>query len=64
MRIVQAQIKHLDDLASLFDGYRMFYKQESNLKTAKAFLKERITNKESIIFIAYSNDNAIGFTQL
>ncbi len=64
MKIIQAQIKHLDDLVLLFDGYRMFYKQDSNLKTAKAFLKERITNKESIIFIAYSNDNAIGFTQL
>jgi GNAT superfamily N-acetyltransferase len=64
MRLVQAQLKHLDDLASLFDGYRMFYKQDSNLKEAKTFLKERITNKESILFIVYSSDKAIGFTQL
>ena len=64
MRIIQAQIKHLNDLVPLFNGYRMFYKQDSNIKDAKTFLKERITNKESIIFIAYSNDNAIGFTQL
>jgi len=64
MRIVQAQMKHLDDLVPLFDGYRMFYKQDSNLKEAKTFLKERITNKESNLFIAYYNDKAVGFTQL
>jgi GNAT superfamily N-acetyltransferase len=64
MKIIQVQIKHLDDLVPLFDGYRMFYKQDSNLKEAKTFLKERITNKESILFIVYSNDKAIGFTQL
>lgn len=64
MKIIQAQMKHLDDLVSLFDGYRMFYKQNSNIKDAKTFLKERITNKESIILIVYSSDNAIGFTQL
>ena len=64
MKIIQAQIKHLDDLASLFDSYRMFYRQDSNLEKAKSFLKERITNKESTIFIAYSNHDAIGFTQL
>jgi GNAT superfamily N-acetyltransferase len=64
MKIIQVQIKHLDDLVPLFDGYRMFYKQDSNLKEVKTFLKERITNKESILFIVYSNDKAIGFTQL
>ncbi len=64
MKIIQAQIKHLDDLASLFDSYRMFYRQDSNLEKAKSFLKERITNKESTIYIAYINDKAIGFTQL
>lgn len=64
VKIVQAQIKHLDDLVPLFNGYRIFYKQDSNIKDAKTFLIERIVNKESIIFIAYSNDNAIGFTQL
>jgi len=64
MKIIQAQIKHLDDLAPLSDGYRMFYKQDSNLEKAKSFLKERITNKESTIYIAYINDKAIGFTQL
>jgi GNAT superfamily N-acetyltransferase len=64
MLIVQAQIKHLDDLVPLFDDYRMFYEQNSNIKDAKVFLKERIANKESIIFIAYSNDKAVGFTQL
>lgn len=64
MHIVQAQIKHIEDLAPLFDGYRMFYRQDSDLEKAKSFLQNRITNKDSIIYIAYINNKAVGFTQL
>jgi len=64
MNIVQAQLEHLDDLVPLFDGYRIFYKQESNQDQARFFLKERIINNESVIYIAYHNDKAVGFTQL
>ena len=64
MHIIQAHIEHLDDLTQLFDAYRVFYKQASDLKSAKAFLKARIQNKESIIYIAYINEEAVGFTQL
>jgi len=64
MRIVQAHIKHLEELTPLFDAYRVFYKQDSDLESAKAFLKARIQNKESIIYLAYINNEAVGFTQL
>ncbi len=64
MKIVRAQLEHLEDLVPLFDGYRIFYKQESNLDHARLFLKERFLNNESIIYIAYSNEKAVGFTQL
>lgn len=64
MTIVQAQLKHLNDLAPLFDGYRVFYKQDSDIESAKAFLKERITQSDSIIYIAYLDEKAVGFTQL
>ena len=64
MNIVRAQIKHLEDLTPLFDGYRQFYGQDSNLEKAKAFLHDRITNNESVIYMAYLNDKAVGFTQL
>ena len=64
MTIVQAQSKHLDDLAILFDGYRVFYKQASDVDAAKKFLKERIEQNDSVIYMVYNGDKAVGFTQL
>jgi len=60
-------------LAELFDSYRQFYRQTSDVQSAKNFLNERISNKESIIYVAYetttstttTNQNKlVGFTQL
>lgn len=64
LTIVRANENHIEEVASLFDQYRVFYKQESNKKAASQFLRKRIKNKESIIFIAYLDDVAVGFTQL
>jgi len=64
MKITKAHKEHLNDLTPLFDGYRIFYKQQSNIEAAKQFLSERIKNNDSIIYIAYINDDAVGFTQL
>jgi len=64
MTIIKAQIEHLDHLIPLFDGYRVFYKQNSNTTKAKQFLFERLKNNDSIIFIAYIENIAVGFTQL
>ncbi len=50
--------------APLFDAYRMFYKQPSNIKAATDFLLERLTNNESVIFIAFTGGNAVGLCQL
>ena len=47
-----------------FDLYRLFYGQESNLEGAKEFLKERLVNEESVVFIAFDENNPIGFVQL
>jgi len=60
-RIIHAQI---EDIASLFDSYRVFYKMESDIDAAIAFLNDRISKEESIIFAAYERENAIGFVQL
>jgi GNAT superfamily N-acetyltransferase len=64
MNIIKATIDHLDDLAPLFDGYRMFYRQTSDLESARTFLKERIANNESVIYLAYLDNKPVGFTQL
>ena len=64
MTIIKANTEHLDLITPLFDAYRVFYKQESNLKTSKAFLQERFINNESTIYIAMKDNKAVGFTQL
>nr|WP_321236635.1 GNAT family N-acetyltransferase [uncultured Psychroserpens sp.] len=64
MTITRAKLKDLDALISLFDNYRIFYKQESNLAGVKRFLTQRIMKDDSIIYIAYIEGKAAGFTQL
>jgi GNAT superfamily N-acetyltransferase len=64
MTIIKAQLEQLPDLIPLFDGYRIFYRQASNFDKAKSFLRARLTNKESIIYIAYIDTYPAGFTQL
>jgi len=51
-------------VVALFNQYRIFYGQFSDLGMAKAFIDARLENQESIIFVAMHNDKAIGFTQL
>ncbi|MDB4265035.1 GNAT family N-acetyltransferase, partial [bacterium] len=60
-RIPRSQI---EDIVPLFDSYRVFYKMESDLDAAKAFLNDRISNEESVIFAAYEGEKTIGFVQL
>ncbi|NWQ43193.1 GNAT family N-acetyltransferase [Bacillus sp. EB106-08-02-XG196] len=64
MSIRKATINELDSLTELFDSYRVFYKQDSDIEAAKSFLKERLLNEDSVVFIAYDESNPIGFVQL
>ena len=65
MKIIQATLADIQALTSIFEAYRKFYRQAPNPEAAAAFLTERITREESVIFIA-KNDKGdiIGFTQL
>ena len=60
----QATIKDLDTLGTLFAGYLAFYERTHEAEAIRHFLAERISNKQSIIFIAESAGQAVGFTQL
>lgn len=64
MEIILARGDHLAELAILFDLYRVFYQQASDLKAAKKFLQERFQANESTIFIAREDYSTVGFTQL
>jgi len=64
-KIIKAEEKHIEKIGILFDLYRQFYKYESNLIKSTNYIKDRINNNESIIFIAINDANeAIGFVQL
>ena len=64
MEILQATIEHVEYVAELFDAYRQYYGQDSDLEGAKKFLSERIQQNESVIFVAFKDGQALGFTQL
>lgn len=74
MHIRLATIQDLDFLVPLFEGYRNFYRQSPDSNKARLFLKERLENNESLIYIAFANlpsrqagadsEKAVGFTQL
>jgi len=64
MEIIRAQLQHTDLIAPLFDAYRQFYKADSDLEASREFIQQRLSNNESIIFLALDDDKAIGFAQL
>jgi GNAT superfamily N-acetyltransferase len=64
MIIRRAKKKDIEQLSVLFDKYRIFYKRNGDIATAKQFLKKRIKRKESVIFVAEERNELIGFTQL
>lgn len=64
MNIVTANLTHLDDLATLFDNYRVFYQQSSDLAGSRQFLKARLEKGDSTILIATMDNKIAGFTQL
>ena len=62
--IKKASLEDLEASAGLFNLYRIFYRQESDVEKGKAFLKERFLNSESDIFLAIADGRAVGFVQL
>ncbi len=65
VKIIKADLSHTDDIARLFDLYRQFYQCEADLPLATEFIRQRLENNESVIFLAQNDQGgALGFTQL
>jgi len=64
--IREASSGDADVIAPLFDAYRQFYGKAPDLDLARAFLRQRLGNAESIVLIAVSAGGAepLGFVQL
>ena len=64
LKIIRANINHIEGISVLFDLYRQFYKYQKDLNNSKNYIYKRIVNNESIIFIGIENENIIAFVQL
>ena len=64
MDVIVAGAEHVDDVARLFDQYRVFYEQASDPGAAKDFIATRLDAGDSVILCAVQNDEIVGFTQL
>lgn len=64
IEIKQATLKDVAAITPLFNAYRMFYQQKSDGIGANAFITERLTKNESVIYLAYHNQQPVGFVQL
>lgn len=56
----------LPAVALLFDGYRQFYGQPSDIALAEAFLRDRLAKNDSVVFLAIDTQSkeGLGFVQL
>ena len=54
----------LDALAALFDAYRQFYGQASDVAAARDWLRSRLRFGESKVLVARQGSTAVGFAQL
>ncbi len=48
----------------LFDQYRVFYRQNSDLEQAKEFITARLQQQDSIILLATEDSKPLGYIQL
>lgn len=64
LTIIPAHQNNLEEIANLFDQYRVFYKMPSSLAAVKNFISARLVQKDTLIFIAYTENHAVGFMQI
>nr|WP_294781287.1 GNAT family N-acetyltransferase [uncultured Flavobacterium sp.] len=63
-KIKKASLENLDAAATLFNLYRIFYRQADDYEKCRNFIKERLDNEQSTIFLLYDDNKAVGFVQL
>ena len=64
IEIRQGSLGLIDQMSELFNQYRIFYGQKNELEKAKDFLLKRLKLQDSLIYIAFREDKAVGFMQL
>lgn len=52
IHVYRAELQHLRKAAALFNQYRQFYKRDDDLSGAEQYIGERLTQGDSIIYLA------------
>lgn len=64
MQIRLASSIDLEPLSALFDLYRQQLNQPKDYAACHAFLKHRLAENDTMIFVCIKDDHMVGFTQL
>jgi ribosomal protein S18 acetylase RimI-like enzyme len=65
MQVIHCTEEHLDGVAELFNDYRVFYEQPSDLAACRDFLRGNLVSKRSrILLLRDDADRAVAFAQL
>lgn len=64
MQVRALEIGDLQPLAKLFDDYRVFYRQPSDMGAARDFVAQRLQRGDSVLLGAFTDGELVGFMQL
>ena len=64
IEITQASPADVGEATPLFDAYRQFYNRPRNEEAARRFLFARLSKGESVLFLAWRGNTAVGFVHL
>ena len=64
LEITTATVADLDEVCGLFGLYLAFYQRVAPIEAVRAYLHDRLTQGDAVIFLARLNGQAVGFTQL
>lgn len=64
MQVRRAGIGELDEATRLFEGYLGFYEKQVEPAACREFIAARLNKLDSVIFLAWLGNRAVGFMQL
>lgn len=64
LTIIGAGLNNLKEASYLFNEYRIFYNQISDIEKCHNFLLEKLNNNQSLIYLGLINNKAVAFMQL